>query len=537
MRSIPSDLLTKIQSAWQTIHGNADPKMDIIAQKVTKYLTEGTQLQARTIRTGNNNLGSLDICIRREDVNADPTEIVMVYIEDGLAKVATLPYVHRPDENFVYKYTMGPAVDVACDFDGRWHRITDHTGIYFDTTVLWALTTYGEPYIARVLSNGSLMIQQGQHGTSITLADSWVEKVSMLRAWKNVALYNHDQGLVVAYIRAGAVVYRNYCQQPDGVTLLWEGEREVGTLPAPAANVALFRTNDYRTGIVAEVAGQLYWVITTRNWANMALPPEIVECSISGYTVTLHPILHLIAGDGPYPTDNKKHHKAQGGLPAEIVAAGISLFDLTLLWAGETSPIQAENLPVTSTVQGEPVGTGNGAKVSFLLLHEPDEGILAIFLDGVLTTEYTKDGKAITFDVAPAVGVEITADYTWENWGVRVKVLFNKGISEPEGKQASFVVIDEGLNGYPAVSTQAGTTQPPQSNAFNGTRELVIDFVDFNGAAQYPCTAADLLMEYTAPGPKGEAGQDIGSFVFSFTALNLEPLNIPAPEVEAIWNE
>ena len=79
MRYIPTDLKNKIESAFQTIHGNNEPKMDIIAQKVTKYLTEGTMLQARTIRTGNN-LAALDIAVRREDVNSDPTELVMAYI-------------------------------------------------------------------------------------------------------------------------------------------------------------------------------------------------------------------------------------------------------------------------------------------------------------------------------------------------------------------------------------------------------------------------------------------------------------------------
>ena len=386
MRSIPDSLKTKIEAAFQTIHGNNAPKMDIIAQKVTKYLTEGSYLQPRTIRTGNS-LGPLDICIRREDVNADPTEIVMFYIEDGTAKVATLPYVHTPDEEFTYQYSIGPAVDVACDFDGRWYRITDRTGIYFDTSIIWALVTFGEPYFARVLNDGSLVIQQGNDPlTSVTLAADNVTKVSCLRGWKNTYLWNHDQGIIVAYIRNGAVCYRNYAQQPPDQPALWELERTItefnafgtpdeftlhlggatggsfslgngitntaaiaynataatiqsgleviygagnvtvvigtnftitfalsvgasglvanfslltgATTPAltktktyapigNASNVSVFRTNDYRVGIMAEFSGKMYWVLTDRNWATMAIESHTISATIKDVLAVL----------------------------------------------------------------------------------------------------------------------------------------------------------------------------------------------------------------------------------------------------------
>ena len=293
MRSIPDSLKAKINQAFQTIHGNNAPKMDIIAQKVTKYLTEGTLLQARTIRTGTS-LGPLDICIRRENVNADPTEIIMLYIENGTAKVATLPYVHTPDQNFVYRYTVGPATDVACDFDGRWHKITDRTGIYFDTAIIWALQTFGEPYIARV-NAGVLTVQQGNAPlASITLAPDNVTKVSCLRGWKNTYLWNHDQGIIVAYIRSGAVCCRNYAQQPPDQPALWENERtiaEFDTSVHPADNISIFRTNDYRVGILAEINGQMEWVLSERNWANMAIEDHHLSVGITDYTISVLPIV------------------------------------------------------------------------------------------------------------------------------------------------------------------------------------------------------------------------------------------------------
>ena len=289
MRAIPDTLRTKINQAFQTIHGNNQPRMDIIAQKVTKYLTEGTLLQARTIRTGTD-LGPLDICIRREDVNADPTEIIMAYIENGTAKVATLPYVHTPDQEFTYQYTIGEAVDVACDFDGRWYKITDRTGIYFDTSIIWAVQTFGEPYLVRVMANGTLHVQQGQSGASLQLADSGVSKVSCLRGWKNTYLWNHDQGIIVAYIKNSSVHYRTYAQQPPDQPALWENERTITELPTPAQNVSIFRTNDYRVGILAESSGGMHWVLTPRNWANMAIEDHNISGQITDVTVDLIPI-------------------------------------------------------------------------------------------------------------------------------------------------------------------------------------------------------------------------------------------------------
>lgn len=293
MRYIPDTIKQKIQSAYQTIGANAHPQMDIIAQKVTKYLSEGNLLQARTIRTGNI-LGPLDICIRRENVNLDPTEIIMAYIENGSAKVATLPYVHTPDQQFEYKYTVGPATDVACDFDGRWHKITDRTGIYFDTAIRWALVTFGEPYIATV-NAGVLTVRQGR-GSAITLAPDNVTKCSMLRGWKNVYLWNHDQGIVVAYIRNGHVMYRNYCQQPPDQPALWEVERQLtqfDTSEHPADSISMFRANDYRLGFDTSINGLMYQSMTTRNWANMAIEDEYLTAAPASVTVDFLPIEYL----------------------------------------------------------------------------------------------------------------------------------------------------------------------------------------------------------------------------------------------------
>jgi len=278
MDTISSSLLAKLQNSMQTIDNNANPQMEVITQKAAKYINQGTFLAPRTIRTGDS-LGRLDITIRREDKDEEPTEIVMIYIEDGLAKVATMPYVNTPDDLFEYQYTIGPATDVACDFDGRFAHITDHTELYFDTSLVWALVTFGEPYLA-VVNDGTLTLYHGLD-EPIVLVESGVTRVSLLRGWKSVTSVLSDQGLICAYVKTdGKVYYQNYCEMEDG-SYVWDIEREVTVLAPPITDISLFRTADYRIGFIVEGGGTITWAITYRSWSGMAIPPEYLSVDMS----------------------------------------------------------------------------------------------------------------------------------------------------------------------------------------------------------------------------------------------------------------
>lgn len=316
MLPIPSSLLNKLKSLKQTVGYNADPHMDVLAQKAAKYLNQGSFLTPRTVRTGNS-LGPLDICLRRENFNAEPTEIVMLYIEDGVAKVATLPYVHTPDQNFTYQYTVGPATDVACDFDGRWNYILDRTGLYFDTQTVWALQTFGEPYFALV-NGGALNIWQGTTPI-ITLVNENVLKCSMLRGFKSVNHVLTDQGIICAYIKTdNKAYYRAYCEQEDG-SFIWEMEHEIAEFVTPVTNLGIFRTADYRTGFLAEIEGNIQLLLTVRSWSGMASPHEFISASVSGATITVTEIYY-----GDYQN------------PDEYITAGA---DATVISFGGTMPV------------------------------------------------------------------------------------------------------------------------------------------------------------------------------------------------------
>lgn len=64
-------------------------------------------------------------------------------------------------------------------------------------------------------------------------------------------------------------------------------------------------------------------------------------------------------------------------------------------------------------VTDESIGTGDASEITFTLPHTPITDTLVVELNGIETTDYTLDGTAITFNIAPGTGVAITASYRY----------------------------------------------------------------------------------------------------------------------------
>ena len=322
MLDIPSTLLDKLQQSMQTIGNNAQPRMDIIAEKAARYLNVGDFLQPRTIRTGNS-LGRLDICVRREDMNEEPTEVVMIYIENDIAKIATLPYISTPDDEFEYQYHLGPATSVACDFDGRFQIIDDRTGLYFDTSICWALVTLGEPYFA-VINDGDMTLYHGTDDPFPLIEDGTAVECSLLRGWKSVTDVLTDQGLICSYIKTDtAAYYQAYCEQEDG-SYIWENEQQLTDFGTPVAALAMFRAADYRTGFMAEVSGNILFMVTDRCWSGMAIMPD----HLSARSTMTVDVLEVIYWD---TKSDDEHISAESNMT------------VTVLWGADQDMIFAEN--------------------------------------------------------------------------------------------------------------------------------------------------------------------------------------------------
>ena len=321
MRQIPTTLKNRIEKAFQTIHNNADPKMRAFVQRVYQHLQDGDMLSPITIRTGGN-LGSLDVTVRRTDPNELGEKLVMLYVDNNEGKVAeSRSVVVQPTGR---KWTdvgeIGEAVDVAVEYNGYWER-TKVDPMEHGILPRWALVTEGDPWFFRLLADGSVVARQGMEGADSTLVADNVTQICALRGWKAVRNPEDDQGIVLLYIRNGDVYYRSYAQQSDE-SWIWESEQPVAefdTTTYSADNIALFRTNDYRLGLLAEINGQIYLALTERNWAGMGIPEEILGVDLA-VDVDVAGIAYL------------------SGYSSETL--GVNMEALSLLWSDE---VAAEN--------------------------------------------------------------------------------------------------------------------------------------------------------------------------------------------------
>ena len=162
-----------------------------------------------------------------------------------------------------------------------------------------------------------------------TQLDTGVTRVRAIRAWKNVNLPAHDQGIVVGYIKTdGTVWYRNYCQQAD-YSYVWESPKQLTDFTGTAVNLNLFLSNDYRMGFVIEDSThQVYWFVTPRNWAGMALGQDIIAVTAKADVAFTEVTYHKVVEE-------------------EIVTVSANAEVAFLFGATDNTIVGLENLPMT----------------------------------------------------------------------------------------------------------------------------------------------------------------------------------------------
>ena len=296
MRSIPADLLTKINNRNMTIYNNAAPRMEILASRSGEEL-----FTVETIHTLPN-LTDIDTTLKRLETTSKPAEAYTIYIEDGIGKVATKDLPYDPETPWHYQFSVGSATACAIEFNGSWDRDPVSKRFNFITeTVPWLFwVNGGELYAQRWNDNGTL----------VNLA-SGVVKVCAIRGWKASTDPTADQGLVVSYLKTDSLVYyRSYIEFQLG-TFIWQAEQQPTEFPASVLNIGLFRTNDFRVGFLFETASALSWALTTRNFAGMSVFPEQITTGLVDYTIQVHPIIY---------TDTANDEHISAGLDSYFIA-------------------------------------------------------------------------------------------------------------------------------------------------------------------------------------------------------------------------
>ena len=228
-------------------------------------ILDETYLKTFKIRTGMG-LGEVSVAPRRTQLHNNPDAIFEAHVIRNTIEATTKEWRTLDIEGWQRQFTIENVKSVALAFDGNWAK--DELGKY-------QFLTDDKPYIFWINEEGRLFVRLWDEEDTVKELAQDVVKVKALRGWKNVSVSKNDYGLIVAYIKTdGKVCYRNYSNQGSNI-FMWEDERQIEEFAGIAKDISLFNTNDYRTGLMIEDKnGKIAWLITSRNWAGMALAPE-----------------------------------------------------------------------------------------------------------------------------------------------------------------------------------------------------------------------------------------------------------------------
>ena len=400
MRDIPASLLAKIKQTYQTIHGNAEPRMDIFVGREGDYLSALEKFFVITIQDGQT-LNRIDVATARPDPYYLPTELTIVYLVDDDAYVATTPMPVHPKSVWTVQGYLGKAIDVTLEFEGYWVRRERAKENFEDPrTSRFSIVTVGDPWLFVTRPDGSVEARQGFTGSWTTIVASGVTRIDALAGWKGLRVGHDDQGLVVAYLKSGAVWYRTRAEQEDG-TIIWEVEREVTDLPSNCVNVSLFRTNDYRMGFIAETDDdppEIFWVLTERCWSGMATEDHYISAHLVsiGYAVT--PIEYLTFQEQESHSVEMNMERVASavcpiGTPATTVA-GI--------------PVTVGDTEIVLEFNGDILGNGEGFETSFSL--SGGWSVVSTVLGA------TSSQLVLNVDAPIALVTSVTVSYTHVEW-------------------------------------------------------------------------------------------------------------------------
>lgn len=319
MRNIDPSLLKKLEKNNQTKYEKANPRMSVAVARARNAVMDSTYWVREEIRTGPN-LGDVSVAPRRMRRNGPPNRIYEIHVYNGEVRTSIREYPDKFKDGFKHQFTIGQGSNVAIAFDGEWQR----------HRASWRLVTHEKPWIFWV-TNGELFTQHwDDEDTRRTLASN-VIFCKAIRGWKNLNMADKDQGIVVGYIKSdGKVYYRNYCQLLD-LSYTWEPERQVTEFTGTALSLNLFITNDYRMGFVVEDSlNDIYWYITDRNWAGMAISADTLSVAPAELSVDLIPIQYY-----------------DGFMPDETISVAPAELGVTLLYGDTDNDFKAMNAPKT----------------------------------------------------------------------------------------------------------------------------------------------------------------------------------------------
>jgi len=261
MRSIPAALRQKLLNRFKADDTDSKPNIRLVATQtsINTLLSEPIHEDIAPA------LG--DVAVRQMEGENSLSRAYAICLDDGIAQIYTRRFPAGFDFKWEYLWTFGAASDVAMEYNGVWRMNAAQEWYY--------LQTEEYPYIFTV-EGGNLYVQHWDDVSTRTLLAEGVTQISSCKGWQSSVDIDLDQGLIIGYLRGGAVFYRAFCCQSDG-SYVWEGEHEVTELGVGNTTLSVIRTNDFRVGFLTENAGNIQLVLTHRNYAGMSVRPETVH--------------------------------------------------------------------------------------------------------------------------------------------------------------------------------------------------------------------------------------------------------------------
>lgn len=249
MRSVPSDIASKLAMKKQTAANGADPSASIWIGRPTTALTTDVFLEKQTVLTATSITDSaVAVCHPRQ--GAANTKINIAYIASGVAHVV-MAATKTKMSNHIWVDTgfseIASAVSIA--YDGTMPK-NDQGKVEF--------VTESQPWIFWV-DSGVLYARKLGTEDTIILAQANCTDVSAIRGmWSEVGGF--DFGLVVFFILSGTIYYRQYI---DGV---WMDAETVAFGPSSVTwtSIAAFRTWDYRVGVQGKTSDNVLYELFTQ---------------------------------------------------------------------------------------------------------------------------------------------------------------------------------------------------------------------------------------------------------------------------------
>ncbi|HBL84683.1 MAG: hypothetical protein A2Y17_11155 [Clostridiales bacterium GWF2_38_85] len=275
MRTLPPELLNKLQEQFQVENRNAKPNLRLVATQSTI----NTLLSENIHKNITADYG--DVAIRQLSVESSPSLVYAVCIYNGIAHIYERLLPAELEKPWTQLFSIGEATECAIEFNGTW-KLNSKKQWY-------SLETEQTPYIFWVDTSSILYVQKWDDTSTKTPLAENVSCISVCRGWQSSDDSTLDQGLIIGYLKNSAVCYRAFCLQSDG-THQWETEQVISELGTGNTSLCLFRTNDYRVGFITENNGIIKYTLSKRTYAGGSVAPETVysqvgECSLSCFQV------------------------------------------------------------------------------------------------------------------------------------------------------------------------------------------------------------------------------------------------------------